>query len=43
MVATTSLRTVLWQKIVAGITARAGELKDYHRKQEEFNVICVTS
>ena len=33
----------LWQKIVAGITASACGLKGYHRKQEEFHVICVTS
>ena len=31
------------KKIVAGITASACGLISYHRKQEEFHVICVTS
>ena len=39
----TLLQTVFCQKIVAGMTASACELKDYHRKQEEIHVICVTS
>ena len=43
MVATTSLRTVPLVEIVAGITASACGSKDYHRKQEEIHVICVTS
>ena len=30
-------------EIVAGITASACGLKNYHRNQEEFYVICVTS